>query len=432
MEANEAFASVATPFGDVGLARAAHTRRHAVARAGRGSGGQRRAPPPAARRRLGCARGAARSDRHRRARRRRSPPMVAPRPDPGAQGARGVRGAARRASRGALRGRPAGGRLRRGLRVLGRRPCARRAATRSTRGSTTGCSESPTSATTSTDSGVTGSRRCARRRRPTRGAATRPTAHRTSMPRPTAGSSPRRGARGTSPTGRSRSTRTRCSPAPASPTWRRGSAWRRRVRAGSRVQLTAEIGLWGYEPTPADPFVLNHRNFWRSTMLNDASVVLGTLVGGPGTTTLACLGGAQVDRYGNVNSTLIPGGPFLVGSGGGNDVASVCAEAVVVALLAPERTPPGVWLRHLARAGRARARHRPRHVREAHGRRRADPHRGAGGSRDAGRPSRGRPERVRVGRSSSHARCASSGRPRPTRSASSGAGILAAGSSRAR
>ncbi len=103
---------------------------------------------------------------------------------------------------------------------------------------------------------------------------------------------------------------------------------------GSDVELTAEIGLWGYDPTPADPFVLNHRNFWRSTMLGDASMVLGTLVGGSGRT-LACLGGAQVDRRGNINSTLIPGGPFLVGSGGGNDVASVCAEAIVVALLAP-------------------------------------------------------------------------------------------------
>ena len=90
----------------------------------------------------------------------------------------------------------------------------------------------------------------------------------------------------------------------------------------------------------ADPFVLNHRNFGRSTMLGDASMVLGTLVGGPGTTTVACLGGAQVDRFGNVNSTLIPDGPFLVGSGGGNDVASVCAEAVVVATLTPQRTPP--------------------------------------------------------------------------------------------
>ena len=121
------------------------------------------------------------------------------------------------------------------------------------------------------------------------------------------------------------------------------SAWLAVAKArerGSEVQLTAEIGLWGYDPSIADPFVLNHRNFPRSTMLNDASTILGTLVGGAGTTTLACLGGAQVDRFGNVNSTLIPDGPFLVGSGGGNDVASVCAEAIVVALLSPERTPP--------------------------------------------------------------------------------------------
>jgi len=109
--------------------------------------------------------------------------------------------------------------------------------------------------------------------------------------------------------------------------------------AGAAVELTAEIGLWGYEPTPADPFVLNHRNFPSATMLGDAAMVLQTLVGGPGTVTIGCLGGAQVDRYGNVNSTEIPGGPFLVGSGGGNDVASVAAEVVVVATLTPSRTP---------------------------------------------------------------------------------------------
>ncbi|MBA2326000.1 MAG: glutaconate CoA-transferase [Actinobacteria bacterium] len=110
--------------------------------------------------------------------------------------------------------------------------------------------------------------------------------------------------------------------------------------AGADVELTAEIGLWGYEPTPADPFVLNHRNFWRSTMLGDAAMVLGALVGGPGTTTVACLGGAEVDRSGNINSTRLDDGRFLVGSGGGNDVASVAEESVVVALLTPERTPP--------------------------------------------------------------------------------------------
>ena len=61
------------------------------------------------------------------------------------------------------------------------------------------------------------------------------------------------------------------------------------------------------------------------------------VVGGPGTRTVACLGAAQVDRDGNLNSTLIPGGPFLVGSGGANDVASRAAACVVVALARPDR-----------------------------------------------------------------------------------------------
>ena len=108
---------------------------------------------------------------------------------------------------------------------------------------------------------------------------------------------------------------------------------------GCAVALTAEIGLWGYDATLADPFVLNHRNFPTATMLSDAQTVLGALVGGPGTTTIGCLGGAQIDRNGNVNSTWIPPAPFLVGSGGGNDVASTAAECVVVATLTPARTP---------------------------------------------------------------------------------------------
>jgi acyl CoA:acetate/3-ketoacid CoA transferase alpha subunit/acyl CoA:acetate/3-ketoacid CoA transferase beta subunit len=108
---------------------------------------------------------------------------------------------------------------------------------------------------------------------------------------------------------------------------------------GNGVQLTAEIGMWGYEPMLGDPFVLNHGSFPTATMLGDAAMVLGALVGGAGTRTIGCLGGAQIDRHGNINSTLIPDGPFLVGSGGGNDVASVATENVVVATLTPARTP---------------------------------------------------------------------------------------------
>lgn len=108
--------------------------------------------------------------------------------------------------------------------------------------------------------------------------------------------------------------------------------------AGSECVLTAELGLWGYEPTPADPFVFNHRAFPSSTMLGDSSDVLGTIVGGPGTTTIGCLGAAIIDEFANIDSTVVPDRAFLVGSGGGNDVASTAAEVVVVATLTPRRT----------------------------------------------------------------------------------------------
>ena len=107
--------------------------------------------------------------------------------------------------------------------------------------------------------------------------------------------------------------------------------------AGGTVELTAELGMFGYRPTPADPYIFNHRVFPTTAMLADTSTVLGMVVGGPGTRTVACLGAAQVDRHGNLNSTQIPGGPFLVGSGGANDVASRADACVVVSLARPER-----------------------------------------------------------------------------------------------
>lgn len=54
---------------------------------------------------------------------------------------------------------------------------------------------------------------------------------------------------------------------------------------------------------------------------------------------VGCLGAAEVDRDGNLNSTMLPGGQFLVGSGGGNDVASRAAACIVVTLARRERLP---------------------------------------------------------------------------------------------
>ena len=106
---------------------------------------------------------------------------------------------------------------------------------------------------------------------------------------------------------------------------------------GHATELTAELGLWGYHPTPADPYIFNQRSFPAATRLTDASHVLGQVIGGQGNTVIGCLGAAQVDRHGNINSTLVPDGPFLVGSGGANDVASRASECVVVTLARPDR-----------------------------------------------------------------------------------------------
>ncbi len=116
-----------------------------------------------------------------------------------------------------------------------------------------------------------------------------------------------------------------------------------RARAGgSKVVLTAELGLWDYTPTPADPYVFNQRVFPATTYLTDASGVLGLIVGGPGTTTIGCLGAAQVDRHGNLNSTQLSVDHFLVGSGGGSDVASRANTCVVVTLARSGRLPADV------------------------------------------------------------------------------------------
>jgi len=120
------------------------------------------------------------------------------------------------------------------------------------------------------------------------------------------------------------------------------AAWTAVARAraaGSPVTLTAELGLWGYEPTPADPYIFNQRVFPSTPFLSDASTVLGMVIGGPGTVTVGCLGAAEVDRAGNLNSTQLGNGRFLVGSGGANDVASRATACVVLTLARPERLP---------------------------------------------------------------------------------------------
>jgi len=96
------------------------------------------------------------------------------------------------------------------------------------------------------------------------------------------------------------------------------------------IDLTAEIGFYGYAPRPGDPWIFSFNNIPTCKMTTDIPDILGLITGGENNRALGALGGGQIDKYGNVNSTKVPGELFLVGSGGANDVASAAREVVVV------------------------------------------------------------------------------------------------------
>jgi len=96
------------------------------------------------------------------------------------------------------------------------------------------------------------------------------------------------------------------------------------------VECMAELGFYGYLPRPSDPYIFNHRNVHTCKMIAGIDTIMGLLMGGAHNKCIGVLGAAQVDMFGNVNSTCIPEAKiFLVGSGGANDVASSASEVFV-------------------------------------------------------------------------------------------------------
>lgn len=99
---------------------------------------------------------------------------------------------------------------------------------------------------------------------------------------------------------------------------------------GHDVDLMAEIGMYGHLPRASDPFIFSYHNMHTCKILTNVETVLGVFVGGSSNRCLGVLAGGQIDRYGNVNSTKVPGLAYLVGSGGANDIANGSREILVV------------------------------------------------------------------------------------------------------
>jgi len=99
---------------------------------------------------------------------------------------------------------------------------------------------------------------------------------------------------------------------------------------GYDVDVMAEIGMYGYLPRASDPSIFSYHSMHTCKMLNNIETMLGVFVGGSSNQCLGVLAGGQIDKYGNVNSTKLPGITYLVGSGGANDIANGNKETVVV------------------------------------------------------------------------------------------------------
>jgi acyl CoA:acetate/3-ketoacid CoA transferase beta subunit len=72
-------------------------------------------------------------------------------------------------------------------------------------------------------------------------------------------------------------------------------------------------------------------------MLTDIFHVMGIFMGGRHNRCLGSLAAGQIDKLGNINSTIIPGVTYITGSGGANDIASSARETVVTLRQTAER-----------------------------------------------------------------------------------------------
>lgn len=99
---------------------------------------------------------------------------------------------------------------------------------------------------------------------------------------------------------------------------------------GLTAMLVAETGLYGFRPAKGDPYLFNPPNTRSSLFHSDFIHTLGVLGGPTAERCLTLLGAGQMDRKGNINSSMTANGTFLVGSGGANDLVSGNSDYMVV------------------------------------------------------------------------------------------------------
>ena len=118
------------------------------------------------------------------------------------------------------------------------------------------------------------------------------------------------------------------------------AAYLARATHAPEVSLLFESGIVDPNPTHLALGVGDFRLMHGATSVRGLHYVLGLLQ--KGSIDVGFLGAAEVDRHGNINSTIIGGsyrhpGKRLPGSGGANDIASSAKSTVIMCLHRPER-----------------------------------------------------------------------------------------------
>ncbi|MBF8265081.1 MAG: 3-oxoacid CoA-transferase [Dehalococcoidia bacterium] len=104
---------------------------------------------------------------------------------------------------------------------------------------------------------------------------------------------------------------------------------------GEGVELMMGAGLAGYAPRPGEPVITSTVHFPAARMLTDSTDMYSVIVGGANNRCISSLGAAQIDKYGNINTTRV-GNFYLMGSGGGND-AGASQETIAIVRQLKER-----------------------------------------------------------------------------------------------
>jgi len=94
------------------------------------------------------------------------------------------------------------------------------------------------------------------------------------------------------------------------------------------VELMWGSGQFGWAPRPGDPTLTNFSTLRTCKMVTDVLHTYGIFTHKH---CISVLGTAQIDRYGNINSTKLSENVYLTGSGGANDAVAGAEETLIVA-----------------------------------------------------------------------------------------------------